>query len=227
MSTLPPESPPPASGAAGGLPWEEREKRGFFQSLSDTMGLFVSRPAEAWARTRESGDFLSPFLFGTLVAWFSFVIHRLVGRIFTLPMLPGSFGRRLGAMEGYTAVGFFLHVILSPIFIAIALFVAAAILHVCCLIVGALAASRSGFEGTFRVVAYSEIASLAGIIPVVGGVIAIIWWIVLAVMGVQRLHRTSQGKALAAVFIPIILCCGGIFLLGILAGAAFLMRGAR
>lgn len=57
------------------------------------------------------------------------------------------------------------------------------------------------------------------IIPVVGGLIAIVWWIVLAIQGV---HRTTSGKATAAILIPVVVCCGGIVLIGLAVGAALL-----
>jgi hypothetical protein len=118
-------------------------------------------------------------------------------------------------------------VILLPVFIVIGLFIAAAILHFCCLIVGALAGSQSGFEGSFRAMAYSQVSSLAAIIPVAGPFVAVVWWIVLTVIGVQRLRRTTQGKAVAAVLIPIAVCCVGMALLGALVGAAIFTRMAR
>jgi hypothetical protein len=117
--------------------------------------------------------------------------------------------------------------IVAPFVIVIGLFIGAAILHFCCMLVGALGNSRSGFEGSLRAVCYSEASSLASIIPAVGPLIAIVWWIVLAVQGVERLHQTSSGKAVAAVLIPVVVCCGGLLLIVLAAGAAFLSTHAR
>jgi hypothetical protein len=130
-------------------------------------------------------------------------------------------------MGGFAGVGIIPHIILLPFVIAIGLFIVAAIIHFFCLIVGALAGSPSGLEGSFRVAAYSQVSSLAAIIPIVGHFIAIVWWVVLTVMGIQRLHRTTQGKAIAAVLIPIVFCCGGLLILGLLVGAAFFTRMAH
>jgi hypothetical protein len=49
-----------------------------------------------------------------------------------------------------------------------------------------------------------------------------VWALVLYVMGIERLHRTTQGKAIAAVLIPVVLCCG-CALIGIVLGGAALM----
>jgi hypothetical protein len=224
MSTLPPASPPPPSTEANPLPWEDRVRRGFMQSLLETIGLFVSRPSEAWTRAKETGDVASPLLFGVLICWFSTVVRLLIFRWVAIPFaLPGRFGR-FAMMRPFGGAGFLFWVVLAPIFIAVGVFIGAAILHLCCMIVGGLSESRSGFEGSLRTVCYSEVSSLASIVPVVGGIAAIVWWIVLAIMGVQRMHRTTQGKAAAAVLIPVIVCCGAAILIALMAGAAFMMR---
>ena len=48
---------------------------------------------------------------------------------------------------------------------------------------------------------------MAQIVPIIGGFISMIWTIVLMSIGAMRLHGTSQGKAVAAVLMPIVLCC--------------------
>jgi hypothetical protein len=223
MSTVPPEPVPPPNP----LPWEARETRGLLPSFFDTLGLLVTRPTEAWARMRESGDSTSPLLFGTAVCWLSMALHSVLFRMIALPILPGALGRRFGMLGRFGGAALVVRLIVAPFIIAIALFLGAAILHFCCMLVGALENSRSGFEGSLRAVCYSEVSSLASVIPFIGGLIAIVWWIVLALQGVERLHRTTSGKAAAAVLIPVVVCCGGILLIGLVVGAAILGRFGR
>ncbi len=220
MSTVPPGSVPPPNP----LPWEARETRGLVPSFFDTLGLLVTRPAEAWARMREGGDSTSPLLFGVAVCWLSTALQGILFRLIAAPMLPAFLGRRFGMMRDLGGVGLAVRLIMAPFVIAIALFLGAAILHLCCMLVGALQNSRSGFEGSLRAVCYSEVSSLASIIPLVGGLIAIVWWIVLAVQGIQRLHHTTSGKAVAAVLIPVVVCCGGLVLIALAVGAAMFTR---
>jgi hypothetical protein len=223
MSTVPPGPVPPPNP----LPWEARETRGLLPSFFDTLGLLVTRPAEAWVRMRQSGDSTSPLLFGTAVCWLSMALQGILFRLIATPILPAFLGRRFGMLRGFGGAGLVVRLIVAPFIIVIALFLGAALLHFCCMHVGALQNSRSGFEGTLRAVCYSEVSSLASIIPVVGGLIAIVWWIVLAVQGVVRLHQTTSGKAVAAVLIPVVVCCGGLLLIGLVVGAAVLSRFGR
>ncbi len=220
MSTVPP-GPVPSPNP---LPWEAREARGLLPSFFDTLGLLVSRPAEAWARMREDGDSTSPLLFGVAVCWLSMAIQGILFQLIAMPVLPAFLGHRFGALSGLGGAALAVRLIVAPFAIAIGLFVGAALLHLCCMLVGALQNSRSGFEGSLRAVCYSEVSSLASIIPVVGGLIAIVWWVVLAIQGVQNLHKTTSGKAAAAVLIPLVVCCGGLILIGLAVGAAVFSR---
>jgi len=223
MSTVPPGPVSPPNP----LPWEARETRGLLPSFFDTLGLLVTRPAEAWARMRQSGDTTSPLLFGTAICWLSMALQGILFRLIATPVLPAFLQRRFGTLGRFGGTGLAVRLIVAPFVIVIVLFLGAAILHLCCMLVGALQNSRSGFEGTLRAVCYSEVSSIASIIPVVGGLIAIVWWMVLAVQGVERLHQTTSGKAVAAVLIPVIVCCGGLLLIVLVAGAAFLGRYGR
>jgi hypothetical protein len=224
MSTVPPGPVPPPTNP---LPWEARETRGLLPSFFDTLGLLVSRPAEAWGRMREKGDSTSPILFGVAVCWLSMAVQSVLLRFVAMPMLPPFLERHFGRWSSFGGAGLIARLIISPFFFAIGLFIGAAILHLCCMMVGALQNSQSGFEGSLRAVCYSEVSSLASIIPVVGGLIAVIWWIVLAVQGIERLHKTTSGKAAAAVLIPVVVCCGGLLLIGLVVGAAALSHFGR
>ena len=208
----PPPPPPQSAGAAAGpaLPWELRNQIGFVNAVVETVKLFATAPAEAWARTRVKNDLIEPLLFSIIVSWVGIVISNIYGMMFKtslLTMMPAEYRGRMGWL-GASGGGSFFQMILAPLFVAIGLFIGAGILHLCLMIVGGLSQSTAGFEGTFRVAAYSAVADLAHVIPFVGGVVAFVWKLVLVVLGLVALHRTTQGKAVAAVLIPVVLCCG-------------------
>ena len=129
----------------------------------------------------------------------------------------GIFAQRnpLAHLVGRGIASVFL-LILTPVLIAIGMFINAAILHVCLMIVGG---AKQSFETTFRVVCFSagSVYPLM-IIPLCGGVIAGVWGIVLRCIGLARAHETDTGRAVLAVFLPLIVCCGGGLLLAILFG---------
>lgn len=209
-TATPPAPPPGGSGSGQGNPWELRDSLGFFPALVENVKLFVTSPSEAFARTRRSGDYASPLIFAILVGWVGAVVSQIWNMLFQVSLFsvfPGEMADQLGPLMFAGGMGFFSTLILAPIFVAIFLFIWSAILHLCLIVVNALGSSESGFEGSFRAVSYSSVAQLAQVVPVAGGLIAMIWSIFLLVVGLSDLHRTTQGKALVAALIPLALCC--------------------
>jgi hypothetical protein len=162
---------------------------------------------------KREGGLADPLIYALIGECFGLVVY------FIYSMLFQSFGvltERNNPVSHFAAmgVGWVLLLILAPIFVVIGLFVGSAILHVCLMIVGG---AKQGFETTFRVVCYAggSVGPLL-VVPFCGGVIAGVWRIVLNCIGLARAHETDTGRAVLAVFLPLIVCCGGLILLGIL-----------
>src|SRR6266542_90051 len=79
---------------------------------------------------------------------------------------------------------------------------------------GTFGGAKQSFETTFRVVCFAEgSASPLLVIPFCGGLITGIWKVVLYCIGLARSHETDTGRAVIAVLLPLIVCCGGFLLL--------------
>ena len=208
----PPLPPPPPYGGSpqDGLPWERRAELGFVNAFFETIKVFITNPAGAWQQTKEKGDYAEPLIFAILVSWIGIAVSSvwssLFGQTWTA-FLPPEMKEKLGSAFATNAGVLLIQVGLAPILVLIGLFIGAAIYHVSFLVVGATKDSTSGFEGTFRTVSYASVSQLANVIPFVGGLVALVWNLVLMVMGAVRMHRTTQGKAIAGILIPLVLCC--------------------
>src|SRR5207245_10369484 len=121
---------------------------------------------------------------------------------------------RFAAMTGRgVSAGF---IVLVPLFIVIGLFIGSAIVHVCLMIVGG---ANQSFETTFRVIAFSQGSTgPLQMIPICGGLIAGVWALVCNCIGLARAHETDAGRAVLAVFAPLIVCCGGVLLIAFMLG---------
>jgi hypothetical protein len=210
-----PSGPSSAAGSGSGLPWEHRQQLGFFKAYFDTVILVLTKPGEAFVMMKKEGDLMGPMLFaliggcaGMIVSVLLQVALQSIG--FMADRQTAAFG--MGVM-GIWAVGY---VLLSPVLIIVGMFIVSGILHLCLMILGG---ARRPFETTFRVVCFSSgSTSLLSMIPFCGGMIAMVWNIVLECIGLARAHEIDTGKAVMAVLLPIIVCCGGAILLGILGG---------
>ncbi|MEY2490656.1 MAG: hypothetical protein QOC70_2598 [Verrucomicrobiota bacterium] len=207
--------PSPAASPDAGLPWEHREQLGFFKAYFDTVILVLTKPAEAFAMMKKEGDLMGPMLFALIGGCAGMIVSIL------LQIALQSFGfmaDRQSGMLGMGVVGIWAvgYILLSPVLVIVGMFIVSGILHLCLMIVGG---ARKPFETTFRVVCFSSgSTALLSMIPFCGGMISGVWNIVLECIGLARAHEINTGKAVLAVLLPIIVCCGGAIILGILGG---------
>jgi hypothetical protein len=213
-----PDAPPAQTGAAvipeaaaprSGLPWDERQTKGLVNAFIETLQMVLIRPVGAFTAMKREGGLGEPLLYaiigGTFGAVFA-ITYNFVLRSFT------PFEDRQGAMAHvFGGLGWIFLLVLAPLFVVIGMFIASAILHVCLMIVGG---AKQSFETTFRVVCFAEgSVSPLLVIPFCGGLVVGIWKIILYCIGLARAHETDTGRAVIAVLLPLIVCCGGLLLL--------------
>jgi len=211
--SLPPTPDTAVTLPATPLPWED-PSRGLLEGLFETFKLFALQPQEAFSRLSDIG-IGRPFFYALIMAWIEVAVGFAYWFVFQAPFLLGIpalndelAGAALGA--GMMAVIAVVVFALVPVIVAIYLFIHTCILHLMLLILGV---GRGGFEKTFRVLSYSHTADFANVIPLCGGLISIVWFIVLQVIGVAEAHRCSHGTAALAVLLPLFLCCACVVLL--------------
>jgi hypothetical protein len=216
-----PPPPPAAPTQAAPIPWEDPARTSTFERLVETVKMLATRPGEAFAGMPTTGGIGSPLLYAIIVGWIGIAIAVAWNTLFQGMWIPfvGS-GEDAAVAAVFTGAWAFGMVLLAPVFVIIGVFIYAAILHLMLMIVGG---ANNGFEATVRVVCYAQTAQLAGIIPLCGGLIALVWQIILFVVGFATAHRTTQGKAVLAVLLPVVLCCAfmaAMLFMGVLAGVA-------
>src|ERR1051326_5224674 len=181
----PPATPPPvtstitpapaAAGAEGmptrsGLPWDARHVKGFFNAFIETLQMVLTRPAQALRIRSREGGLGEPLLYamigGTFGALFSF-FYRFAFR--SLIFFPTRHGPLDQFMTGFGSIG---GLILAPLGVLIAVFIVAAILHVCLMVAGG---ANQAFETTFRVVCFTiGSAHPLLVISIFGGVLLLV-----------------------------------------------------
>jgi hypothetical protein len=224
LGAAPPAAPPAQTGASptseaasprSGLPWEHRQERGFFNAFVETLVMVLTKPGEAFTIMKREGGLGEPLIYALIGG----CLGGIVSLLFSLGLQSvGFFADRhntFGAMTGM-GVGSAAFIVLVPLFIVIALFIGSAIVHLCLMIVGG---ANQSFETTFRVIAFSQGSTgLLQMIPICGGLIAGVWALVCNCIGLARAHETDTGRAVLAVFLPLIVCCGGVLLIALMFG---------
>lgn len=215
-------NPLPISDAPGnGLPWEHRQELGFLKAFVDTVGMVLTKPNEAFGMMKTEGGLMEPLLFA--------LIGGSIGMIISFLLRIGlqSFGFMGEGQMPFFGAGFRIvfGIILIPLMIGCWLFIWSGVVHLCLMMVGGV---RKPFETTLRVVCFaSGSAHLLGLIPVCGGLIAVTYSLVLQCMGLTRAHETEVGKAVMAVLLPILVCCGAGMLIALVTGLSLVNLFSR
>jgi len=200
----------PVAGMHEKTPWEDREQQGFFGGLFKTLKQVLFSPGDFFKKMPVTGGLTDPLLYGlilgmigTLFSYFwQITLHGVMQNFMTPQMLAAS---EYSVLQGASLA---LLAVFTPFLIILWLFILAGMLHLCLLMVQG---ARSGFEATFRVVAYSESPYLFLVLPFCGGLLAWIWSLVIIIIGFQHAHETTSGKAAFAVILPLLVCCGLVF----------------
>ncbi len=218
----PPEQPsmaPPPSPEREYVAWEDRENTGFFGGLWQTWKESVFYPNRFFSALPLKGGIGSPLLYALIVGWLGIAVSQIYGLLWS--------GAWMGMMSHYMSEAEFLFgagihafqtlaiLIATLVIFTIGLFISSGILHLLFMIFGW---ANRDFEATFRAIAYSQGAMIWCIIPFCGSMIGWIWGIVLAIIGLKHMQKTTAGRAAVVYFLPIIVCCClGIILATIIA----------
>jgi len=193
-----------------GLPWEHRQERGFFNAFIETLSMVLTRPAEAFSVMKREGGLGGPLIYALIGGCIGGIVSFLFSLGFQSLGMFKDQHNGLAAMAGM-GIGSVAIVILLPLFVVIGLFIGSAVVHLCLMIVGG---ANQSFETTFRVLAFSQGSTgPLQVVPVCGGLISGVWALVCTCIGLARAHETDTGRAVAAVFLPVIVCCGGLLIL--------------
>jgi hypothetical protein len=203
-----------------------RSASGGEYDLSNPVGSFgevvrrvVLQPVRFFAGIPRSGPLLNPLVFAVICLEISAILSALM--VLTgVQENPGFNPNPQNALPSvFTPGSALLSIVLTPIFGAIGVFVAAAIQQLLVrLIVGA---NNSGFGATFRVASYTQVTGLVNWIPILGPLLSL-YGLYLAIVGIRETHNTTTGKAALVILIPFAVVLVIALIVLIVAGMAFL-----
>jgi len=193
-------------------PWEDRARFGALNGFYLTIKEVLLAPGTFFHRMPTGIGLVQPLLFAVIIG----VIGAFFEWMWTLTgsSLQLFFTEEIAdVMSGPLLYGLFF--LLSPVFAAVTVVITAGLLHLGMIVFGG---NRLGFEATFRVVAYAEATGVITVLPFCGRWIGIIYGLVVAIIGLYRIHDTEPWRAALAVLVPtaLLLSCSGATAFGFL-----------
>lgn len=179
------------------------------RSFASTVRGVLFEPVRFFRGLPRRGRALNPVIFTLVCALISVPLAFLVAPLDPLGRddmtdLRDSLAR-LVAEPGGSVVAVIVLVlavlILAPLLALLNLYISAAIYHILVWIFAR--PTESGFEATLRVVAYTSAIDLLTWIPVVG-LLASLYGLYLAFVGIREMHETTTGRALAVIALPVV-----------------------
>jgi len=187
-------------GDAWNNPWEDRAGRGPFAAFAETLQQTLFHPVAFYRGTapdRGAGAaLLYAVLVGTLSIAVAFLWQHALGE-----HIAGEFGGGYFDFFGRRPALAWLSVFL-PIGVALGIVIWAAVLHVSLAVLGG---ARGSYTTTLKAVCYSSSATAFNVFPICGAAIGAVWQIVVQVIGLRELHRTSAARAFWAWFLPFVI----------------------
>ena len=201
-----------------GPAWEERAQLGLVKAGWETIKAVLMKPSETFETMKRDGGIGGPLLFPVIFGSLGNIAYLLYSLVINAAMastiqqqsqqIPGFNPAMLMHLSTGMTLGW---IILMPAWIALLSFVWAGVMHLSLMICGG---AKQPFETTFRTYCYVQgAAATLLVVPMCGVFVAGIWALVCTCIGLSKTHEISVGKAVLAVFLPTVICCGGLFVI--------------
>ena len=205
-------------GQGAGCAWDEAGKGTWANAFLNTLKRSMFEPSSFFRQASAGQGWIRPLLFAFIIAVVAFAVTAAYQAGFrALESGVRMYGADVSAwpfIAYLAAVPFWVMLIssvaIAPVVTAVALLVQTTLYHLCLMLLGA---AKGGYARTFRVVCYSAGPQILQIVPFVGAVVASVWQMVLAIIGLKEVHQTSYGRSAVAVFLPMIVCCSAVVLM--------------
>jgi len=185
-------------GPAIATPWERRDELGILRAVSQTFKSVLFSPVNFFKGMPQGEGIGEPFAFGLLTG----SLGTMFGLFWQFLLVPDRVLSLSSTLSDRFEMNLLFLVILvvSPVFIILNMFITGGLIHLCLLIVRG---GRSGFEGTFRVIAFSQATQILSLVPFIGSLTSLIWRFIIIVIGLRETHRISYLRVFAAFLFPV------------------------
>jgi hypothetical protein len=166
------------------IPWEDRKNLGYFKALRETWIESTFHPKKFFPKISANREIWGPLFYVIIIIWIINAIALIIITSIPYEEIPKGL-EFLGRLRSFKLL---LILIALPVSIAAAVFFVSGIYH---LILLTFSKNKYAFEITFRCVAYATGPFIFTIVPVCGFPIALIWAIVLSIIGIKHVHQVT------------------------------------
>ncbi len=181
-------------------PWEQRGELGLLKAILQTAKEVLFSPKRLFKGIRAKGGLSEPLAFGLLFG----SLGMMLSVFWDVIMAAAGLGGQAGGMGPRFGLPLLLPVMLLviPAFVLVSLFCLSGLIHLFLRLVGA---GGGGFQATFRVMSYGQATQILAAIPLAGGLLSSVWFLIVQVVGFREIHHTSYPRVIMALLLPVAL----------------------
>ncbi|MGH7461316.1 MAG: YIP1 family protein, partial [Longimicrobiales bacterium] len=196
--------------AADAFPWPPADDENILFALAETWHKSVFQPTSFFHALPERG-YLSALAYYLPLCVIAAALDLFWSSTFQVLGVAWPFEAWLSeSAPANPALERLLSFLLSPVTSLGLLFIPALIVHGTLKLLGA---ARHPFVTTARVFAFTAGPGLFVAVPVLGHMVAFVWWVPLLIIGLREAQGSSTGRAIAAFAIPLLVLSVGALLL--------------
>jgi hypothetical protein len=181
-------------------PWERRMDLGLLKGIWLTFRHALFSPTLFYSKMRRIKGIREPLAFGMLLGSIGTML-RFFWEFLYISRGSSPLSRLIPPEISVNTI-FFILIILSPLIVVISMFITGCLIHLFLMI---FRGDKRGFDGTFRVIAFSQSTNAFSLIPVIGILIGFVWNLIVMTIGLKNIHDTSYFKVIMAVISLLIL----------------------
>lgn len=196
-----------------GTDWDRESAGNWFNAFYETIRFSLTKPEDFFECVARGRGISRPFIFALIISFVTFMLMAAYqAGFYAIGVIPFSASPLAFTMSIPIAIGFVAlgSIVAVPLLTAAGLLIGSAVIHLCLMII---AEARRTYWDTFRMICYASGPQLFQIVPLLGNVVAWGWQLVLWIIGVKVVHRTTYGRSMLAIFLPTIFCCGLLMLI--------------
>jgi len=189
--------------------WEKPDPGASLPLAVESAKEILGAPVPTFQAMPTGGGMGRPLKFYLLVSWVTTAV-AVIYQMVAASINPAMFAREAGAEVSQTMMLSVMGgaILLMPIFLLAGVFISAGVLHGALHLLGG---AKKPFEATLRVLCYAGGATSAiQLIPLCGGYLSSIAWMVYSVIGLKEAHGTDLWRPIAALALVALMCCGAI-----------------
>ena len=179
------------------IPWENPGRYGFANSFLQTILMALLQPTRFFPSLTPKPPLPPAFLFFLLTG----VIHIFCMRFWMtlwLNMAGPEYAAKLGQdlMHAAGMAQLPMDILIAPLRLGLNLLITTWVMHI---VIWLLAPSKANFAKTFKIASYAGAAFVLSLFPILGPILAYIWYIALLLVGGKTAYDLSWGKAVLAI----------------------------